>query len=402
MMCAAMSWSGRSVCGSVWLMALLAWTPIAFAQPVAPGEVAPPPEPMESGPAEVWLQPFRDVQRMLSDDLRLDLELGYTLIFQWADPTVDQTDALLSGSFDLAGVWRAMENERGAYGQLGLLVEGGQIITADADEDLSANLGSALGINDDRISDDIVVTELWWQQTLLDGKLDIAAGRLDQTVYFDANRIANDETTQFLATPLVNNPAVAFPDAGLGVNVNAQVHEQVAVRVGFGNANAVGSEADFNSFDLRELFIAAEAEWTPVLFDRPGAYRVMVWTTDSEDGPTGQGVALSFDQEVLADGLMVFARYGHGAQDVVDFDHFASAGVGLEGPLGRADDLAAIGWAWGHASNSGGDEHLVEAFYRVQVTRWLAITPDVQLVFNPIDGTDATVFVGGVRAQFTF
>jgi len=153
-------------------------------------------------------------------ELGIELELGYTLIGQAATAAAEDQPALLTGSYDLAGLWHAVDHPALGRGRAGWLVEGGQIWTAGRDEDLSANVGSGLGVNDDLDSQDIAVTELWWAQTL-PGGLTLTAGKLDPTVYLDANRVANDETTQFLSSSMVNNPAVAFPDNGLGVNVHA-------------------------------------------------------------------------------------------------------------------------------------------------------------------------------------
>jgi hypothetical protein len=180
-------------------------------------------------PSRAGAGPYRDAQAYLAEQWNFELELGYTLIYQYASDVIDPSDDLLSGSYDIAGLWTAFDDDDGKWGrgQLGLLVEGGQIISHNDDEDLSANIGSALGVNDDLDNTDIAVTELWWSHAWADEQVVLTLGKIDQTVFFDTNRIANDQTTQFLATPLVNNPSVAFPDNGLGVNLTLWPTEQL-------------------------------------------------------------------------------------------------------------------------------------------------------------------------------
>ncbi len=358
---------------------------------------------VEPDPLAPVLRPYRDLQSWLANEANFELELGYTAVFQWADDVADDTHTLLSGSYDVAGLWTPIDDERWGVGQLGLLVEGGQVISHREDEDLSANVGSAFGINDDFDNTDIAVTELWWAHALFEERLVVTVGKIDQTVFFDTNRIANDETAQFLATPLVNNPAVAFPDNGLGANVTVQATDWLYVMGGLGDAKAVADESGFNTIDGDELFYAGEVGVTVEPFDRPGTYRVMGWASEGEDGTDGSGVAVSIDQELLADGLVAFGRYGAGDEQMTDFEQFASAGVGFEGPLGKTGDLIAVGYTWGRVSGDEETEQLIEAFYRMQVTDTLALTPDVQFIVDPagrVDEDAVTVF--GLRLQATF
>ena len=310
---------------------------------------------------------------------------------------------LLSGSYDFAGTWTLIDDATLGLGTLGFLVEGGQILSHNRGEDLSANVGSIFGINDDLDTTDIAVTELWWSHTLLGESLIITLGKLDQTVFFDANAIANDETAQFLATPLVNNAAVAFPDNGLGANVMLAPADWLYVTAGFGDANAIATHSGFNTLEGDDLFVAAELGFTPEIDGLGGGnYRVLGWHTHSGDAD-GAGFALSFDQHATAQ-LVPFFRYGCGDDEVADFEQFVSAGLGVEAPFGRTDDLFAIGLAWGDPSDDELDEEtLFEMFYRIQLLANVTLTPDVQLILDPADSDDdGPVVVGGLRLQATF
>lgn len=370
-------------------------------------EVAEPPDPFES---VAQVTGYRGLQAWLAEQFRFDLELGYTMVWQLGGKTLDDAQSLVSGSYDIIGRWRAIDDSGIGSGSLGFLVEGGHNLTHRRDESLSDNVGSVFATNDDHDpTTDIAVTELWWEQALYDGDLLITVGKVDQTVTFDGNRVANDETAQFLATPLVNNPAIAFPDNGFGVDVVLTVSDWVALSAGWGNSVASATESTLNNLNFNNSFVVGQVAITPqteALFGGlPGEYRFIVWHTDAMDSE-GAGWAVSIDQQVLPN-VVGFLRLGFGSEDVADFETFVSAGVGLEQPFGRPDDLLAIGFASGNTSHANGTadvhETLVEAFYRCQVTPTFAITPDVQFIANPGGrADDRSTWVAGLRGQFTF
>jgi len=342
--------------------------------------------------------PIEGLRRSLEESVGLELGLGYTAVWQHASDVVEPQDDLLTGSFDFAGLWTLLESPELGNGRLGFLVEGGQIITHQDGEDLSANVGSAFGVNDDLDHTDLAVTELWWAQAFADETITLTVGKIDQTVYLDANRIANDETIQFLATPLVNNPAIAFPDNGFGVNLTWDVTERVYLTGGWGNSVARANETTVNNLDADDSFWAGEVGLTLGDAPRAGTYRFIGWASEADDAEDA-GFAVSVDHEV-ADGLVPFFRFGVSDGEVAAFEKFVSGGVGVEAPFGRADDLVALGVAWGEAAD--GDETLVEAFYRVTINPLIAVTPDVQWVHNPVDAEESDVFIVGTRLQLTF
>ncbi len=384
---------------------LVGFSPSASAQDDAEGPASLiTPDPLEP---IVELAGWRALQGWLSENANLELEVGYTLVMQAATDVEDEANTLISGSFDIGGEWAALEHEKLGNGSLGFLVEGGQIISHNDDEDLSANIGTAFGINDDLDNTDIALTELWWAQTLPGDVVTITAGKIDQSAFFDANRIANDETAQFLATPLVNSPSIAFPDNGLGFNVLLQLTPEWYVTTGLGDGRAIASHSPEQAFAHGDIFFAIETGIDVEIGERTGTYRVMLWRSEADNVP-GYGVALSFDQEI-AEQVVGFFRYGATEDDIARAaglaSHFVSGGVGLEGPLGRADDMVGVGYAWAvlPASGTTDSESMIESFYRLQLTDTITVSPHLQFVFDPADSTDSgMVTVFGLRTQFTF
>ena len=336
-----------------------------------------------------------DWRSKLSEDHNLSFELGYTLIFQGASRYVDRSPALLSGSYDFGLTWQVIPE-----GEFNFVLEGGQIISNNRHEDLSGNIGSSLGINDDLDNQDAVLSEVNYTHAFDDDQLIFTIGKIDQSAFFDANEIANDETAQFLATPLVNNMAIAFPDNGLGFNVLFNACENFYITGGMGDSNADARESGFTTLE-GDYFYGGEVGFINTS-KLPGTYRLTFWHTQTPD-ENGSGIAVSIDQHIT-DNLVLFGRWGDADKDVSDFETFASAGIGITCPLGRENDLAAIGIAWADPSdNTLGKETIVEAFYRYQLNDLMHLTPGIQAVIDPADAPESdTVYVFSLRLQTTW
>ena len=307
------------------------------------------------------------------------------------------------------------------------------------------SVGSIFGVNDDaggnRKAD---VTQLYYQQNLLDEKLRIRVGKVDLTGCFecrgcpgsfDGNGFANDETAQFMNAALVNNPTIPFPDNGLGIMVHIQPVEWAYVSAGIADAQADARETGFaTTFHDEDYFFSIFEVGVAPQSDRPngplqGVFRVGVWY-DPQDkvrnsGSTKRddvGAYLSADQVVLKEndeeedtqGLGVFGRLGYADHDVNPVCNFWSLGAQYQGLLpSRDDDVLGIGVARGRLTRAAGftetHETVTEIYYNAAITDWLSISPSVQYIVNPggvhtpggaNDAKDAVVF--GLRLQIAF
>jgi carbohydrate-selective porin OprB len=355
-----------------------------------------------------------------------------------ARPSLGRHTARNTGSYDLEVTLdlRTLAGLRGAtlYGH----VEGswGRL---SLDE---AAVGTYFGINADaagrRAGD---VTELWYEQALLNDTLRIRIGKLDITggfecrgcpVSFDSSAFANDETGQFLNWALVNDPTIPFPWMGLGVILHWN-----PIEWGYGSVGVVDAEANphqsgfsttFNGNDT--YFTVAETGVTPRFRSShgplQGAYRFGLWTQtlpttccDSESlYLSDKGVYFSGDQVLFKEnedpndgqGAGVFLRCGWAEEPHRALTSFWSAGVQYLGLLrGRDDDVVAVGWAHGTLNRrvsspyTAGHETAVETYYNARVAGWLAVSPSLQVILHPGGrGEASTVVVAGLRAQIAF
>jgi porin len=83
-----------------------------------------------------------------------------------------------------------------------------------------------------------------------------------------------------------------------------------------------------------------------------------------------------------------------------------SLGVGYQPNPGAGHDLIGLGLNWGEPNEDSfgpglDDQYTAELFYRVNLGKHLAVTPDVQAIFNPALNPEKDVIgIFGLRARF--
>jgi hypothetical protein len=358
---------------------------------------------VEPDPLDPFIQPYRDAQDWLAEH-NFELVVGTTVVFQQASKTLgDAARRATTGNYDIEGVWNFLTTNGLGDGSVGFLVEGGTLFDRPNDFDLSESVGSGFAINENLYTQPITVSELWYEHNFEDLPV-VTLGKIDLTAYLDTNAIANDETTQFLASPLVNNAAIAFPEPGLGAGVWVGLGDWAYVAGVVADSVGDTRTTGLSRLSRDRVFWGGEFGVTPDLGIGEGNYRLTLWRSEVDD-ETDRGLALSFDQEIGDTGFVPFFRAGWARGDLTGVDRFVSGGVGLMDPFNRADDLLAVGVAWARPEDRQAfrEETIVEVFYRWQVTPTVGITPDVQFILQPADpDIDGVVTIFGLRLQAAF
>lgn len=321
------------------------------------------------------------------------------------DDTHDKADANIAFGLEI----QAPAGDRGlAY----LMLEGGH------GDGLAENLPTWVGTNETLESEDIMVTQLYYQHSFLDEELIIRAGMLDPSTLFDCNAYANNGDTQFLSNGLVNAHNVDWPDRRRGYGLDLSWAPTAAISASIGIYDGDG---DWDAIS-RDVFAIAEIGFHPLLNGtHPGHYRMYTWSNNDnqrrtwldDDDELGWGVGISFDQEI-SNALGVFARYSYADENQYEVAQTWSAGLAFFGRTwGREQDM--LGMAIGQSYLSGeyrrtlaagfdaAPETFFELFYRCRINDVLAVTPDIQLVRNAMcDRKAETVGIFGMRAQLDF
>ena len=277
--------------------------------------------------------------------------------------------------------------------------------------------------------------------------LELTFGKMDIFGFFDQNKVAGDESKQFLNSLFVHNPLL---DAGGEVGVDANGFQPGFVvsylnftdkpqpwRLSFGLFGA-GDRGSNYQRSLSSPLVIFQAEKQARLFGGlNGNYRIYAWNRGQGVNFDGRntkhtGFGVSVDQRV-DDGINVFGRYGKLISGELPFDQALTLGAEFNGSYwGRAADAIGIAGAWLQAAKayrSGangtlcaagyddngvctgtalsftpqGAERVAEIYYRFRLSPQFELSPDFQYVTEGGGNADAkAVKVFALRANIAY
>lgn len=274
------------------------------------------------------------------------------------------------------------------------------------------------------------LNELYFQQSLFKGKLTLKAGRLDG---------GNDFLTSPLYWEYVNNAFdgnpisiffntdfTAYPHATWGAYVGIRPCKELLLKFAVYNMNVNLQKNRYHGVNF--TFASTQGvmwitEWAYLLNQKgsshgyPGNYKVGYYYVTGEvprflggEQKGNYGYYFLADQLIyrIGDkerGLTPFVACVFAPKNRNQFPFFVMSGLVFHGPFtSRPDDEASFGVAYGHYSENlrhaqreakamrmlgtfGNRpqtfETVLEVNYWFQITKWLAITPDIQYIINP-------------------
>jgi porin len=340
-----------------------------------------------------------------------------------------------------AAVFRSLFDARLTFDLERLVgMEGGQVLvgfqTQGGPHGTDRLVGDFHGFSNIDAPDFTAVTQLWYEQVLLDGRLRAKMGKIDATEEF----AFVDHGAEFIHSSAGFSPTLigfpTYPDPATGVVVVASPIPWLSLSTGVfdgatqagmptgtrGPATFLGSPAD--------LFWVAEAtaQWSSPrgrdgriglgVSHHTGTFEVLDGSGRTEDGATSAYLVL--DQAVITEGapgggecqgLGVFFQLGRTEEDVSEVDLHIGAGAVWRGAVpGRDRDSLGLMGSYVRFSDSvrsAGSvvedyELAIEVFYELQITEWLSLKPDLQFIRNPggREGDDA--IVGTLRIVVDF
>ena len=293
---------------------------------------------------------------------------------------------------------------------------------------LLANLNTIADDNTDGNDTNLNLLEAYYTHEFFDKTLSVSAGKTRNEIFIDGNAFANDEKSQFVGKPFVNNSvldseneytpmmvAVFKPVELLALTVIGTSTSRPYVE-GTPLENTEKSKYD-NVFSTP--FLGSQLTVSPKFGELEGNYRFYCWSAgynhsklDSDRNPIdgqkdkGWGLGLSADQQVTQQ-VGLFGRLGYNNDDVYIVQWETSGGLNFKGLVpGRDEDNIGLGVAAlipGHRYSENDPEYHLEAYYRIAVTKNLAFTPDIQYVLNPGgDSNNDGIWAGMMRGEFNF
>ncbi len=345
-------------------------------------------------------------------------------------------------------------------GKMGLWPGGQFVINGEPKwgDGVNGKVGSLIPVNMDAVKPNtgdggiITLSEFFYQQVLFEGKLILIGGKLDGSRAFDRNVFANDERTQFMNVAFRNNvliaPFLPYTTMGVGAVVNPTdwLSISTAVADSSGRAVTTGFETAFHG--KAETTVIHEWAFRIKPFGRPGSQKFgFAWSSKEyeyleppspfkETGPLMMSllgpatanklvhmvapfqkskdnimVYYNFDQYLYtkpddpSQGFGLFGRFGWARNDVNPVEAYYSFGMGGKGLIPtRAKDTYGIGYYFCDLSDNLPDimyqENGIEAYYSFEITPWMHLSPDLQIIMQPGGSSDRDVsLVWGLRLQ---
>jgi porin len=357
-----------------------------------------------------FLQPYLDWKAKVREKTGIHFGGDYSSLGYWASESLGDEGAA-AGMVRFFGSWDLVDRDGDHPGALVWKVEHRHGYTDVAPGGFGFETGY-VGLLGPPFSDQgWRTTNLYWRQRFAKGRFALLAGFLDSTDYVDAYALASPWLHFTNLVFSTGSASIALPnDAMLGIAAGGMLTENVYAIAGFGDANG-DPEDPFDGFESffedNEYFKSFELGWTRsherLMLDNVHA---TFWHIDAREGagtPSGWGVNLSASLYVQ-DRWMPFLRAGWAEEGGSLLDRSVSAGLGYQVVPGRGLLGAAVNWGRPNKDTFGpglGSQWTFEAFYRWQVLKQLAVTPDLQLLVNPAQNPDESViWVLGLRLRY--
>ena len=351
-----------------------------------------------------YFDPWYRFKERVNDDIGLQFDIDESMFYQVATASNGESDAA-SGLVRFYGQWELLNRGSENPGMLVFKAENrhkmGSFLTPF---ELGFEAGSILPTGTFFSEFNFGVTNFYWKQYFFDRNLAFAVGRIDVTDFVDVYAMMNP-LTHFINLAFSTNPTIAVPNQGLGVAAGGMLTNQLYMQGGFADANGQPTLPGFDTFfDDAEYFsyieFGATSSKENIYLDN---VHLTLWHTDARQAagsPESHGVAFTA-QQFLREKWLPFFRFGYSDGDAALMQTTFSTGLGLKR---KNQDVAGVGLSWGQpADGMLRDQFTSEAFYRFQLTQFLAITPDVQLIIDPALNPDVDVLAFfGMRLRAAF
>ena len=348
-------------------------------------------------------------KKQLAEDIGLSFGIDYNSAWLSAS----SSPGARTGSGGVArffGSWDIVNRGEANSGALVWKVENRHGYSSTTPKDLSFAIGYA-GIFEPVYSDEGArLTNLYWRQRLFDGQATVTAGFLDTSDYVDPYAMGSPWQHFMNFAFSTGSATIGLPnDAALGIAGGAMLNDNIYAIAGIADSQSDASDP-FNGFDTAfgggKYFKSLELGWTSsrdrLIFDNVHA---TIWHTDgSVPLAVAEGWGVEFSATTyLDDQWLLFLRGGYADGGGSLLEKSVSAGFGYQPEPGG--HLLGVGLNWGSPNATTfapglKDQWAAEGFYRIQVTEHLAVTPDIQVIFNPaLNPTKDVIGVFGLRAR---
>jgi len=256
------------------------------------------------------------------------------------------------------------------------------------------------------------LTNFYWRQRMKAGNLVFVGGFVDVTDYVDVYMLSSPWTGFFNFAFSTGAASIPVPNEGLGFALGGYLNENLYMIGGFANLNSDPTDP-LDGFDTffndREYFKHFEIGWNG---SRETAFlnniHLTLWQADEMEeagNPDGWGWNISWSR-ALSEQWTGFVRGGYAKDGGSLLEKTISTGLAWQTVPGGNQLGVSFNWGEPNESTWGPgvpSQKTLELFYRIQLWKEIAITPDVQYIKDPaLNPAVSSMWVWGLRARLAF
>jgi len=366
-----------------------------------------------------FLTPYFAWKGELADKYGFNFAIDYTAVgIKASDSLAGTDDNATGGIFRFFGTWDLIGRGTETVGSLVWRMGHHRSYSDTNPSELaSVSLGYTGVINPLHDDEGEKLNNLYWRQIWNQGDIVFIGGFHDPADFVDVYALTDPLKHFSNLAFLTGAGAMNIPSSGsLGAMAGSWLSNNFYLQGGLADSN--GDPTDpLEGFDTitsdREYFTNVEIGWTT---SPERAYldniHLTLWHVDERDEvgtEDGWGAAFSASRW-LQDRFLPFLKAGYAHDSGSLLEKSVSIGIGYQPQIigNDADNILAIGFNWGEPNSavfgSGlDDQYSVEAFYRWQLTREIAVTPNIQYIRDPaLNPEEDNIWLIGLRARFAF
>ena len=355
---------------------------------------------------------FVEFREDLKEKFGITFGLDYSYVYSHASEKLPGAkDDAASGMARFFGAWDLIGRDTGNTGALVWKGEHRHRTNDIPAKDLSFETGYVGIMNAPFNNDDFRLTNLYWRQRIQEPRVTLTVGFLDVTDYVDAFALGSPWLHFNNLVFSTGSATIDLPsDATLGVSAGAMLSENVYLIAGVANANSDPTDPleGFDSIDEGEYFKSIELGWTSsadrIILDNAHLTYWHINKRDETGVPDGWGLNFSASYFVT-DTWMPFLRGGYTEDSGSLLESSASLGLGYQSEEQRNQNLLGFAVNWGEPNEESfgsglDDQYTFELFYRLQLTKEIAVTPDIQYVIDPaLNPDENSIWYFGLRSR---
>ena len=351
---------------------------------------------------------YFDWKTDLTEKHGFSFSVDYSAVYLGASESPDH-DRASGGMIRFFGAWDLVGRGTKDTGAFIWKVEHRHAYTDVAPGSFGFELGF-VGLIEPPFSDQgLRLTNLYWRQRFNGGRFTLLGGFVDPTDYLDVYALASPWTGFLNFAFSTGTTTIAVPNEGFGLAAGVMLTDSIFLIGGLSDLNSDPTDpwqTVDSFFSDHEYFKHIEIGWTPsqdrIYLDN---VHLTLWHADEREEatqPSGWGANISWTH-YIKEKWLPFVRAGWADDGGSLMQKSVSVGFGYQPNPGK--NLLGFGLNWGQPNGDtwGPDldnQYTAEVFYRWQISKALAITPDLEYLRNPaLNPEEDSIWVFGVRAR---